>query len=317
MGFIGKDKEGAGFDMEKAFNVKDGEGGQRLDLWLCKKFGSFSRKKIKAMLDAGQVRVNSRRVVIAGWELMEGDRVVVDMSKDREISGKRVAVYYQDRDVIVVEKPAGIPTVGNAGGARKDSLIGRIYEYLRQSHKESRGAFVAPLHRLDVGTSGVVVFALSNIGRRLEEQFRGHSIRREYTAILCGKLDRDHGVIKKPLEKGDFHGGKKVRTSREGKEAITEYRVSERYDIATVVVVKVKTGRTHQIRVHFASEGYPLIGDRLYGTDGLAGKNRFHRHALHANALSFIHPATGKKMDFRSPIPGDMKRLIDDLRTTR
>lgn len=324
--------------MEKAFNVKEEEVGQRLDLWLCKKFPSFSRKRIKAMLDAGQVRVGRRMVVIAGWKLEEDDRVVVEMSPGHDkagggkelkrkgtpkgrtaeraeiVGGKRVVVYYKDRDIIVAEKPAGIPTVHDGERAQNDSLINRIYEYLRQSHKESRGAFVAPLHRLDVGTSGVVVFALSNVGRRLGEQFRNHAIQREYTAILCGKFDREHGVIKKSLEKGDFHGGKKARTSHEGKEAVTEYRVSERYRVATMVVARVKTGRTHQIRVHFASEGHPLIGDRVYGTDGLAGKFHFHRHALHASSLGFVHPATGKKMQFRSPIPGDMRRLIDDLR---
>ena len=231
----------------------------------------------------------------------------------------RLKIYFEDKDLIVVEKPANmiaVPHEDGKGGAKGKTLMDDVRAYMRRKHKGSGGSFVAPLHRLDAETSGVMIFALSNTGKRLERDFKDHSIRREYSAVVCGKIVGEQGVIKKALEKGEFRGGQKIRIAEgeEGKPAVTEFSVVERYGDATLVDLRVRTGRTHQRRVHMASIGHPLIGDRVYGEG--KGATRFPRQALHAKTLGFKHPRGGKKMLFKSPLPRDMKNLIDEFRSS-
>lgn len=227
-------------------------------------------------------------------------------------------VYHQDRDILIVDKPAGVLAVpADRNDRDKDTLLARIYSYMKRKHRGSKHSFVSPLHRLDVETSGVMVFALSKVGQKLERQFKDHTIRREYTAVAAGRVEQERGLIDIPLEKGDFHGGKKVRRAESGQGmlAVTEYRVKERYNHATLLEIRVRTGRTHQIRVHLAEKGFPLLGDKVYFDETMTGAPEFHRHALHAHFLAFKHPADGKKLSFHSPLPEDMKQLIDDLRS--
>ena len=235
----------------------------------------------------------------------------------------RLKIYHEDRDLIVVEKPAGILAVpkhkgrGDGKRGRDGTLSGEVRAYLKRKYPKSKSSFIAALHRLDVETSGIMVFALSRTGEKLTGQFRKHTIRREYAAIVSGRVERSSGVINMPLEKGKFHGGKKMRPTNDekvGGKAITEYRVNERYENATLLDVSLRTGRTHQIRVHFAEKGHPIIGDNVYGTSTTILKMPFKRHALHAKALGFKHPASGAKLFFRSNLPDDMKALVDELR---
>lgn len=233
-------------------------------------------------------------------------------SSGEDAALKRIKVHYADKDVIVVEKPAGLITVSEFPREGMDTLYMRVREFIMRKHA-SKGSFVVALHRLDAETSGIVAFALSNAGKKVEGQFKRHSIDREYTAIVDGRIDAQNGAISKPLEKGDFPAGKKVRVSPDGERAITEYRVVERYRNATQVRVRLKTGRTHQIRVHFAEEGHAVLGDKVYADANV--RKRFHRHALHASLLAFDHPTSGKRMKFTSPLPKDMERLVDELRS--
>jgi 23S rRNA pseudouridine1911/1915/1917 synthase len=370
--------------MDKEFDVIQKDAGSRIDKWLCERMSNVSRKQVKDLLDDGRVLVNGKRVVIAGWELMDGDHVEVRLppsfgsfsSEDitlpdsaaspeaapnkveyesvpsiadsierhlkrkvdrhramaaasreqrkgqkrgekqergrSEAKDKRIKIYFEDRDVIVVEKPSGIEAVSSKEGA-SDDMLSQVHAYMKRKFKNAKNSFVHPVHRLDTETSGIMVFALSNVGKQLEEQFKKHSIKREYTALVEGRVDNEHGTIRKALEKGEFGEGKKVRESDEGKTAITEYQVEERYADATLLCVRVQTGRTHQIRVHLSGEGFPIIGDKLYHGD-VPMKHRFQRQALHARLLGFRHPRTGRKFQFRSALPGDIKRLIGELR---
>jgi 23S rRNA pseudouridine1911/1915/1917 synthase len=227
----------------------------------------------------------------------------------------KLRVYHHDRDLLVVEKPSGLLSVPPKGeDTHKGSLLKEVRSYLKRKHKGSAGSYVHPLHRLDVETSGIMVFALSNVGKQLELQFKHHSIRREYVALVFGRVEKESGVIRRALEKGKFGGGKNVRTTSKdkGKQAVTEYRVGERYENATLLNISVRTGRTHQIRVHMASEGHPVVGDKKYAEN--RSEIKFHRQALHAKMLGFKHPTTGKKMLFKSSMPEDMKKLVDELR---
>ena len=323
----------------RQFIVNAGESGHRIDRWLTQKMPNLSRGQIKHLLDHGKVLVNHRRVLIAGWELESNDAVEVripdggvpeasrpeaprhDRSPKPEprVSPESIAssakrfleVLYEDRDIIVVNKPAGVLTEPK-GDSPHDHLLGMIRGYLKRKHKESRGSYVKLLHRLDKDTSGVIVAAKSKVGEQLEDQFRGHRIERNYIAIVEGRVDQEEGVIDLPLEKGEFEGGKKSRVAHnkgEGKEAITRFRVKERYSNATQLSINVGTGRTHQVRVHLSEKGHPLIGDHTYGS-----KIRFPRHALHATLLAFKHPRTGKQERFETKLPQDLEKLVDQLR---
>jgi len=381
--------------VEHSFTVGPKEAGERIDRYLCRKFPDLSRKQIKSLLDGGRVNVDRRRVVIAGWELTEGDHVEVRIpegfkegSTEAEVGegeaarpeaaatrppphahvsrkigasierflerekrrgaaraqteteerkgrrkrkrgkrgrgederggrgeeARRLKVYYQDRDIIVVEKPAGILSIPEGGKGGKENVMNLIRSYMRRKIKGSRHSFISPLHRLDAETSGVMVFALSKAGQKLSKQFKDHSIERVYQAVVAGRIEGQGGVIKKPLEKGRFGGGRKARASSGGRDAVTEYAVKERYKSATLLDVRVRTGRTHQIRVHLASEGHPLLGDSVYSPEEGGSEMGFGRHALHAHYLAFNHPVNGKRISYRSALPGDMRELVDRLR---
>jgi RluA family pseudouridine synthase len=226
-----------------------------------------------------------------------------------------VKVYFEDKHLIVAEKPAGVLTMPKKGSDASD-FTQQVHKYLRRKHPGSRHSFLKPLHRLDRETSGVVVLAKSKAGEKLTQQFKNHTIQRNYLAIVYGALKEAHGVIDAALEKGSFGGGRKVRLAKgdKGKKARTEFRVKERYANASLLDISVATGRTHQIRIHLAWKSHPVIGDRVYGQrrdDAIS----FQRHALHAHKLSFRHPVTGEKKSFRSPLPKDMADLVDSLRT--
>lgn len=226
-------------------------------------------------------------------------------------------VIFEDRDIIVCEKPAGVLTEPKQGSPH-DHLLGLIKNYLKRKHPEARGSYIKLLHRLDRDTSGVIVAAKSKVGEQLEDQFRKHSVERQYVAVVEGRVEKEEGRIDFALEKGDFHGGRKIRVVRggaggtaggEGMPAVTDYKVKERYGKATLVAVTVQTGRTHQVRAHFSEIGHPLVGDPTYGS-----KINFGRHALHACLLAFNHPRTKERLRFESKLPEDMTRLIDQLR---
>lgn len=294
--------------MKKVYTVSMEDRGKRLDIWLCKTIGDISRNQVKRMLDTGCVLVNKKRTYIAGWALKPNDKVEVLRPSKEEGSRSFVNIIYEDRDIVVVDKPAGILSVPQADSPRPN-LEEQVKAYLKRKYKT--GSYLKALHRLDAETSGVTVFSKSKAGDKLENLFRCHNIERKYIAVVEGEVEKSEGRIDAPLEKGVFGGGKKARTSEGdgGRKAITEYRVKERYGSSTLLEIFVRTGRTHQIRVHLSHIGHPIVGDKLYGR-----KTPFHRQALHAKTLGFKHPSTGKKMRFESPIPRDMQELIDRFR---
>lgn len=230
---------------------------------------------------------------------------------------KYLKVYHQDKHIIVVEKPAGLLTVPQKG-SEHPHLVDQVKAFLKRKYPHAKHSYVQPLHRLDNETSGIVVLATSKAGEKLTQQFKNHTVNRRYLACVHGTVEKQEGMIEAPLEKGRFGKGKKVRPAQggEGKFARTNYRVKERYTKATFLDVSVTTGRTHQVRVHLASKGHPLIGDKTYAEHHHHQAIPFSRQALHAHVLGFRHPVTGKRMTFHSPLPDDMKKLLDELRTS-
>lgn len=289
----------------------------RLDAWLHAHAFFPSRKAAKAALDTGLIKVGGKRVVIAKWALKSGDVVETrkalptDRQRERAARNIHVDVLHEDRDVICVNKPAGVAVVAT-GHTATLTMVDLVRSYLRRKHKDSRGTFVRALHRLDVETSGAVLMAKSKVGEGLSKQFKMHSIDRRYSAIVSGVIEEEDGTISMSVQKGEYGFGRKVAPAPlgSGKRAVTHFTVTERYRDACLLDVRVETGRTHQIRVHFASLGHPLVGDTVYG---LPDGPKAPRLMLHAGYLKFYLP-NGGKMECRAPIPADMQGMIEDYR---
>lgn len=313
-------------DMKKIIDLsifypEEMESGLRLDVYLKDKL-SFSRSQIERLIEGGFVKVQDRPVK-PSHKIRPGERIEVFIP-EREVEGLipediPLDILYKDEHIVVINKPPYLSVYPGPGHPSDTVLNGLLYHV-----RISPGLPGGPLrpgvvHRLDKDTSGVMVFALSEEAYyRLVEIFKKRELKRRYLCIACGDIVKNEGIISIPIGRA-VHDRKKfsVRT-RAGKEAITHYKVIERFRVATFLEVSLKTGRTHQIRVHLASIGHPVCGDRMYGRKTfveLDGKRlRFSRQMLHAESLCLRHPITGEELEFHSEIPGDMKEAIEALR---
>jgi 23S rRNA pseudouridine1911/1915/1917 synthase len=277
--------------------------------------GGFTHRAARGLIDAGAVR--GVRPGQYAQRVAAGERYEVRVDPDRRYRpkppprpGAGYKVIHEERDLLVVEKQPRLLSVPTPLRQEEDSLVERLLESER-ARGVRRPALYA-LHRLDWDTSGLLLFARSRRAyEALEAQFQTRTIERLYTAVAAGRVEPDEGRFESRLLEDPRT--LKVRSTRrpgEGKEAITEYQVTERLPSATVLSVRLRTGRRNQIRVHLAEAGHPLVGDLSYGkATPLIG-----RTALHARTLRFIHPVTRKQVAFQSPLPRDMRRLIKTLR---
>lgn len=224
-----------------------------------------------------------------------------------------IDVIYEDRDLIVVNKPRGVVMAAGKDDNSKTTLTHSVRAYIVSKFDGAKASFAKPLHRIDKETTGIVLFAKSKTGLKLVDDIKNHRVKRVYVAVVDGAIEGEDGTIDHPLAKGDFGYGKKVSVAKkgEGKEAVTHYHVLERYENATLVEARLETGFTHQIRVHLASIGHPIVGDKVYNP---YGKIRFPRQALHSFRITFYHPASAKKIQLKAKVPRDMELLIDELR---
>ncbi len=229
-------------------------------------------------------------------------------------AGRGYQVLYRDRDLLVVEKQPNLLSVPTTLRENEESLVERLLEGERQ--RGVRQPTLYAVHRLDRDTSGLLLFARSRRAfQGLQEQFLARAVERGYTAVASGKLEQDRGRFESRLV--EDARSLKMRSTRkrgEGREAITEYEVTERLTSASVLSIRLRTGRKNQIRVHLAEAGHPLIGDRRYGDQRGVDHPLIGRTALHARTLRFVHPATGRRMSFESPLPRDIRLLIKELR---
>ena len=302
------------------------EGGQRLDKALAEASG-LSRERIKALLGEGRVLLGGKAASQASLTCAEGTpfeiRVPATAPAEAQAQDIPLNVVYEDADLIVIDKPAGLvvhPAAGNLDGTLVNALLHHCHGQLSGIGGVARPGIV---HRIDKDTSGLLVVAKSDAAHEgLAKQFADHSIERGYFAIVAGLPVPPAGTVRGQIGRSD-HDRKKMAVLHElnkrGKHAVTHYRLVEALPGAALVECRLETGRTHQVRVHMASIGHPLLGDPVYGRTPprlrpILHELHFARQALHAAVLGFLHPVTGASLRFESKLPADMAALLVELR---
>lgn len=301
--------------------VQLSEAGQRLDTFLSKKTG-ITRSQIKKLIERGSVQVDGK-IKSQDYKVKSCEIISINIPESRkeELIAEPIPldVLYEDEYLIVVNKPAGMVVYPSAGH-RQGTLMNAIYYHCKKVATVGGPLRPGVVHRLDKDTSGVMVIALNDEAYyRLIEQFKQKTINRRYIALVYKNLFEDEGEISFRIGRSPSDRKKMSTRVKEGKEAITLWRVLERFAIATLIEVKLRTGRTHQIRVHFSSLGHPVLGDKTYGKKIELEINKgvkifFPRQMLHAELLGFIHPVTGQYIEFSAPLPEDMSGKINELR---
>jgi 23S rRNA pseudouridine1911/1915/1917 synthase len=303
----------------------------RLDKFLSERLPEISRARLQRLIRRGFARVDGVPVD-SMVRLKKGQRIDLDIPppEPMEIVGEAIAldILYEDRHLVVVAKPAGMvvhPGCGNREGTLVHALVG-YFEELSRAGGPLRPGIV---HRLDKETSGVMVVARSDtVHRELAAQFKAREVEKEYIALVEGILERRAGSVEIPLGRSRRDRKKMAVRYAGGRAAETRYRVLEAFGPASLVELRPRTGRTHQIRVHMASLGHPVLCDKtysrrhkLYLSDLRPGAKRtrgeaplLRRHALHARRLAFTHPVDGRRMAFSTPLPEDMDRVLAALR---
>jgi 23S rRNA pseudouridine1911/1915/1917 synthase len=292
--------------------------GQRLDAALAKLEPSLSRAQVRRLIEQGAVTV-SGAVVKPAHRLRGGERIsgAVPEPVPAEVAAEPLplAILYQDADVAVIDKPAGLvvhPAPGHSGGTLVNALLHHLKD-LSGVGGELRPGIV---HRLDKDTSGVLVVAKNDAAHRaLAAQFKVHSVLREYLALVRGAPRAASGRIEAAIGRHPTDRKRMSTKARRGRAAVTHYEVVERLRGASLLRLRLETGRTHQVRVHLASIGVSILGDPVYGGGRAQGTELgLARQALHAAVLVFRHPRTGAELRFESPLPADLARALEALR---
>jgi 23S rRNA pseudouridine1911/1915/1917 synthase len=291
--------------------------GERLDSFLVNRYPGFSRSYIQNMIKRGDILVNAEPVK-TGHKLIYGDTVTWQIQEAAPMKAEAedigLDILYEDSDIIVINKPQGMvvhPAAGHAQGTLVNALLHHCHD-LSGINGVMRPGIV---HRIDKDTSGVLVAAKNDMAHLgLTSQWKGHHIRRIYHALVNGIISEDQGSIDAPIARHQKNRKKMAVDPHKGKNAITHYRVLERFAVAktTYLELTLETGRTHQIRVHMAYLGYPVLGDAVYGPKKqpyqLAGQ------ALHAKILGFRHPVSNEYLEFASPLPEYFQQLLKQFR---
>lgn len=289
----------------------------RLDKLITERFGLSRRAAQEAVL-TGRVDLDGARCDEPGRMVEPDARLHFDPNrpKARRVVGPvSLDVLHEDAHLLIVDKPPGLPTIPSFEG-EDDTLLARVERFL--AIRRGGRPFVGVVHRLDRETSGALAFALTPEARGgLQGLFREHRIERQYLAIVEGGPSRPEGTIAVDLVTDEGSLRRRVaRQPGEGRPAVTHYRVVERFGpVASLLACWLETGRTHQIRLHLAEIGHPVVGDRVYRPLGQRRcKARFSRQALHAQTLGLVHPVTGSQVRAEAPVPADLAELIADLR---
>ena len=320
-----------------AINIDKGQDALRIDKFLMQRIENATRNKLQRAIAMGMVQVNGKEVK-SNYKIKPLDSIVIysDMSPEQtDLVPEKMElnIVYEDDDLMIINKPAGI-VVHPGSGNHNGTLLNGVAYYLQQKNPELTDDVLPRfglVHRIDKNTSGLLVLAKTDVAmRHLATQFFDHSISRKYVALAWGDVEKDEGTIV-------AHVGRNQRFRKlfeaypdgeHGKEATTHYNVLERFGYVTLVQCVLETGRTHQIRVHMKHMGHPLFNDDFYGGDKIVKGTVYtkykqfvdncfkicQRQALHAKTLGFVHPTTGKDMFFEAPLPEDIEKVIEKWR---
>lgn len=294
--------------------VEDIDIGKRIDTFLAGKT-EYSRTNIQRLIEENKIQVNSKRIKTS-YKIQKNDIITIKKEHPKEISLEAqeipIDVLYEDRDIIVVNKPKGMvvhPANGNPDGTLVNAVMAICKDSLSGIGGEIRPGIV---HRLDKDTSGVIVIAKNDKAHiNLSEQIKNHEVEKTYIALVKGFVKENQATIDMPISRST-KDRKKMAVNKDGKNAVTHFKVIERFNNFTLLEVKIETGRTHQIRVHLSQIGYPIVGDEVYSN----GRNPWgiHGQCLHAKSLKFKHPISGKQMLVEAPLPEYFEKIIKDLK---
>ena len=300
----------------KKFIVSVEDEGKRIDAYLARRNEELSRVAIQRLIDDEKILVNKKKTK-ASYRVQDGDLITLEEEQPKEVSLKAqeipIEIIYEDKDIIVVNKPKGMvvhPANGNPDGTLVNAIMAVCKDSLSGIGGELRPGIV---HRLDKDTSGVLIVAKNDKAHiNMSEQIKEHQVEKTYIALVRGIVKENEASISMPIGRSD-KDRKKMAVKKNGKNAITHFKVLERFPKhnCTLLEIKIETGRTHQIRVHLSHIGYPVIGDEVYSS----GKNEWNvkGQCLHAKSLKFKHPITNKEMFLEAKIPDYLKNIIEDM----
>ena len=286
---------------------------KRIDAYLSEKT-EYSRTAIQRLIDEEKIKVNNKKEK-SSYKVQNGDKIEIEEEKAKEIELKAqdipLEILYEDNDIIVVNKPKGMvvhPANGNPDGTLVNAIMSICKDSLSGIGGEIRPGIV---HRLDKNTSGAIIIAKNDKAHiALSEQLKNHEIKKTYIALVRGFVKENNATINMPIARSK-KDRKKMDVDKNGKEAITHFKVIKRYQDCTLLEINIETGRTHQIRVHLSHIGYPIIGDDVYSN----GKNKWNieGQCLHAKSLDFKHPITGKELHIEAPMPEYFEKILEEL----
>ena len=290
--------------------IVNGNKTMRIDTYLSENT-EYSRTAIQRLIDNDKISVNGKKEKTS-YKVKQGDIIEIEEEPAKEIDLKAqdipLEILYQDNDIIVVNKPKGMvvhPANGNPDGTLVNAIMSICKDSLSGIGGEIRPGIV---HRLDKNTSGVIIIAKNDKAHiALSEQLKKHEIKKTYIALVRGVVKENNATINMPIARSK-KDRKKMDVDKNGKEAVTHFKVLKRFQDCTLLEINIETGRTHQIRVHLSHIGYPIIGDEVYSN----GKNKWNieGQCLHAKSLDFKHPITGKKMHIEAELPNYFKEII-------
>jgi 23S rRNA pseudouridine1911/1915/1917 synthase len=288
------------------------DSGKRLDQYLHERLPEFSRARLQQWIKAGRVRVN-KAMPKSSYLLRGSEAIEIDPAEPPPLRAQPedlpVEILYEDADVIAVNKPAGM-VVHSGAGRYAGTLVNALLHRFRALSKVGGALRPGIVHRLDRLTSGVILVARTDAAHRhLANQFASRNVKKVYLALVHGRMKAERGRIATPITRDPVRRTRMTARLARGRSAITEYKVLRSFEQFTLLEVHIGTGRTHQIRVHLASTGHPVAGDRLYG----APASTLDRYFLHAQRITFTSPTSGDRITVEAPVPAELQQYLDNL----
>ena len=300
------------------YTVEKEESGIRIDRYLAEKDSGLSRSFLQKLLKEGQITVGEKAAK-SNYKVRENDRIHLEIpdSSEPDIVPEDIPldILYEDEDVLIVNKPKGMvvhPSAGHYSGTLVNAIMYHCKDSLSGINGQIRPGIV---HRIDMDTTGSLIVCKNDESHvNIAEQIKEHTVNRIYVGIVCGNVTEDEGTIEGAIGRHPVDRKKMAVNEKNGKPAITHYKVLERFGNYTYMQFQLETGRTHQIRVHMASIGHPLLGDTLYSS-GRSPFKHLQGQTLHAKTIGFVHPKSGEYMEFSAPLPEYFDNLLKLLKS--